>query len=450
MTKRLLVGYLTITVVVLLLLELPLAIFFSQREVERFTGGIEHDAYVIAGIYEDDLQNGITPDPQAARSYEFRTGARVVVVNAEGISLIDTEQPIRRDLSTRPEIAEALAGRRSSGTRYSSTLGSDFVYVALPVTSGGVVHGALRITLATSKVDATVHRFWLGLVLMGFAVLAVMAAVGWVIARSVTRPVRRLEQAAHRFARGDLTPLEPGEEGPSELRELSVTMATMAERLAAMLDEQRAFVADASHQLRTPLTALRLRLENLQARMAGADADELEAAIEETSRLATLVSDLLQLARADEAQPSVQIDLAQIALQRTDTWSALAELSGVALRVEGAESPVLAMAVPGAVEQILDNTLDNALNVSPTGSTIVIRVSHNDDRCMLSISDQGPGLSDEDKDRATRRFWRKSANVPGTGLGLAIAMSLARASRGSLTLADTPEGGLQVVLTLPR
>ncbi|MDO8390042.1 MAG: HAMP domain-containing sensor histidine kinase [Actinomycetota bacterium] len=449
MTRRLLAGYLTITVVVLLLLELPLAIFFSQRELERFTAGVEHDASVIASIYEDDLQTGATLDPQAALLYTERTDARVVIVDANGISLIDTERPVPRDLSTRPEIADAIADKRSSGTRSSSTLGTDFVFVAIPVSSGGVVHGALRVTIDTDRVDASVHRFWLGLVVVGAGVLALMAVVGWMIARSVTRPLRQLERNAARFSEGDLAVHDTVREGPLELRSLSATMSTMAERLAALLDEQREFVADASHQLRTPLTALRLRLENLQARLPDAEGDELESAIEETTRLATLVGDLLQLARADQGQPPVTIDLAQVAIQRVDTWSALAEAAGVTLQVEGADAPLWASAAPGAMEQILDNTLDNALNVSPEGSLIVVRLRADGDRRTVVIEDHGPGLSDDDKERATRRFWRKTATTPGTGLGLAIASSLARASSGSLTLTDSPGGGLSVVVTLP-
>lgn len=449
MTRRLLAGYLTITVVVLLLLELPLAIFFSQRELERFTSGVEHDASVIASIYEDDLQTGATLDPQPALLYTERTGARVVIVDAAGISLIDTERPVPRDLSTRPEIADAIAGRRASGTRSSSTLGTDFVYVAIPVMSGGVVHGAMRVTINTDRVDASVHRFWWGLVVVGVGVLALMAVVGWMIARSVTRPLRQLERTASRFSEGDLTVGDTVSEGPPELRALSATMSTMAERLTALLDEQREFVADASHQLRTPLTALRLRLENLQARLPEAEGDELESAIEETTRLATLVGDLLQLARADQGQPPTVIDLAQLAAQRVDTWSALAEVAEVTLQLQGAEAPMWASAVPGAVEQIIDNTLDNALNVSPEGSQIVVRLGTDGDRRTVVIEDHGPGLSDDDKERATRRFWRKTATTPGTGLGLAIAASLAHASSGTLSLADTPGGGLSVVVTLP-
>lgn len=451
MTKRLLLGYLTITVLVLVLLEVPLALFYSQRELDRLTTGVERDATVIASIYEDDLQIGRALDPSPAVLYTARTGARVVVTDARGIALVDTEQTVPRDFSTRPEIATALTGRRAAGTRQSSTLGTDFVYVAIPVTSSGVVHGAVRLTLATSHVDSHIHRFWLGLALIAATVLALMTLVGLVIAHGVTLPIRRLQTQATRFARGDLTPDEQVTAGPPELRELSDTMSTMAVRLAALIDEQRAFVADASHQLRTPLTALRLRLENLQARLPEADAAELDHAIDETSRLAGLVSDLLQLARADHGQPAVPTDIADIARQRVDTWTALAELRGVELRLVGDDASVMALAQPGAVEQILDNTLDNALTVLPEGGAITVTLVAGTTEHSLTVSDNGPGLSDADKERATRRFWRAADATPGagTGLGLAIASALALASGGGLTLADAQPHGLAVTLTLP-
>lgn len=451
MTKRLLLGYLTITVLVLVLLEVPLALFYSQRELDRLTTGVERDATVIASIYEDDLQIGRSLDPGAATLYASRTGARVVVTDARGIALIDTEQTVPRDFSTRPEIATALTGRRAAGTRSSTTLGSDFVYVAIPVTSSGVVHGAVRLTLATSHVDSHIHRFWLGLVLIAATVLAVMTLVGLVIAHGVTLPIRRLQVQATRFARGDLTPDEQVTAGPPELRELSDTMSTMAIRLAALIDEQRAFVADASHQLRTPLTALRLRLENLQARLPEADAAELDNAIDETTRLAGLVSDLLQLARADHGQPAAPTDIADIARQRVDTWSALAESRGVTLQLVADDAPVVALAQPGSVEQVLDNTLDNALTVLPDGGVITVTVIGGTSEHRLIISDNGPGLPDADKERATRRFWRAADAAPGagTGLGLAIASALAHASGGDLTLGDAPPHGLAVTLTLP-
>jgi signal transduction histidine kinase len=233
------------------------------------------------------------------------------------------------------------------------------------------------------------------------------------------------------------------------LRELSNTMSDMAVRLDAMLVEQREFVADASHQLRTPLTAMRLRLENLQARLPEADAIEVEAAIDETSRLARLVGDLLQLARADGASGQVVVDIAAVADDRVDTWGAVAELQDVRLEVVGAATSVVALAAPGALEQILDNTLDNAMTVTPPGGVVTVVVEPGVTSHRVSVVDHGPGLSDDDKVRALRRFWRGTSTAPGTGLGLAIAQALAGASGGSLALLDTPGGGLTVQLVLP-
>jgi signal transduction histidine kinase len=237
----------------------------------------------------------------------------VVVVDTRGISVVDTDQTTPRDFSTRPEIATALAGSRATGTRPSETLDTELLYVAIPVASSGTVHGALRLTLDTSEVDEHVRRFWWGLTAIAAVVLAAITLVGWLIARSVTQPLRRLNTTAHRFGSGDLTVERDDTHGPPELRELAHTMSTMAGQLAAMIDQQRAFVADASHQLRTPLTGLRLRLENLQATLEDADdAAQVELAIDEISRLSTLVSDLLQLARTDRHDAPVVHDLTQL------------------------------------------------------------------------------------------------------------------------------------------
>ncbi len=451
MTRRVLVGILTVTVLVLLLLEIPLGLFYAQRELERLTGDVERDAAVISTIYEDDLEADVSVDPRPATLYAQRTGARVVVTDARGIAKIDTEGVVPRDFSTRPEIASAMKGTLASGKRRSETLGADLVFVAIPVASSGTVHGTLRLTLPTSEIDSRIHRYWLGLVGVAGIVLAIMTMVGWAIARSVTRPIRNLTAVASRFADGDLTlpdELVTSTKDPEELQVLTRTLATMAERLSKMLEEQRSFVADASHQLRTPLTALRLRLENLQAQLPQADTPAIDSAIDEADRLSGLVSDLLQLARADQPRPREIIDLVPIAEQRIDTWTAVAETQGVTLEIDVSTASALVQAVPGAVEQILDNALDNSLKVAPANSAITVRVSSEPQAFVLQVVDRGPGLSDEDKSRAVRRFWRASPSGSGTGLGLAIADGLARASGGELRLSDTEGGGLTLTLRL--
>jgi HAMP domain-containing protein len=300
-TRRLLLSYLTITVIVLVLLELPLAIFYQQREADRLTAKVERDATVMATIYEDILQENLAPDPIPAARYAQETGARVVVVDIDGISIVDSAREADRDFSTRPEIDKALTGVRATGIRRSDTLDTELLYVAVPVASGGTVHGAVRITFGTHEMNERVQRFWLGLIAVAAVVLVVTAAVGWVLARSVTKPVRRLQVAAQRFSRGDLTPIDTGSNSAPELAALETGLNDMAQQLDDLIERQRTFVADASHQLRTPLTALRLRLENLHSEAPTASlSNELDKAIDETTRLSTLVNDLLQLARTEQ------------------------------------------------------------------------------------------------------------------------------------------------------
>ncbi len=157
-------------------------------------------------------------------------------------------------------------------------------------------------------------------------------------------------------------------------------MDTMAVRLDALIDEQRAFVADASHQLRTPLTALRLRLENLQTRVSTEEAAELDAVIDESTRLAALVADLLQLARADEHAPVGTVDLRELVAERTDMWSAVADERGITIEMRAPDEAVLARAQPGAVDQVLDNLLDNALNASPDHGSVRVELNPGSER----------------------------------------------------------------------
>jgi hypothetical protein len=127
MTRRLLLSYLAITLVVLVLLEVPLGFVYSQRERDQFTSEVERDANVIATIYEDALEAGVAPDPKPAEEYHSRTGARVVVTDRAGTSLLDTGGGVDRDFATRPEIETALTGRRAAGIRHSNTLGASLL-----------------------------------------------------------------------------------------------------------------------------------------------------------------------------------------------------------------------------------------------------------------------------------------------------------------------------------
>ncbi len=448
MTRRLVLSYLAITVIVLAVLEIPLAVFYAQREEERFTNAVERDATVLASFYEDVLQEGLAADPTLAEEYSERTGARVVVVDTDGISLLDTEAPANRDFSTRPEINTALGGVRSSGIRHSDTLGIDLLFVAAPVASGGIVHGAVRVTTNAEQVGQRIRRFWISLLGVAAVVLVAVAGLGWAIARSVTKPLRQLRAAADRFSGGDLRPQPIDTDAPEEITALGDAMNQMATRLDELIASQREFVGDASHQLRTPLTALRLRLENLESSLDDpGEVAETGAAISEIERLSALVDDLLHLARAQQPREVRSVDASAIVADRVDTWGAVASDAGITLELDAPAGDVAVMAIPGALEQVLDNAIDNALQYSPQGEAVTVRVLIDGPAATVAVSDTGPGLADAAKQKAQERFWRGSTDTPGSGLGLAIAKSLTEASNGSFDLGDTPGGGLTVQAT---
>jgi signal transduction histidine kinase len=447
-TRRLLLTYLTITAYTLVVVVVPLGLTFASRERTQLEIDVERDAQAVSSLVEDDLESGRQPDLTALFASYDVPGARILVVDAAGRSVADSERrDLGRDYATRPEIARALDGERATGSRRSSTLDANLVYVAIPVASNGTVHGAVRITLPSETVDQRVRDTWIRLAALSGVVLVTVAGVGLLLARSVSRPIRQVEEAAQRLADGDLAARAGDVHGPPEVESLARQFDVTAARLEQVVEVQRRFVGDASHQLRTPLTALRLRLETMEP--TAEDRPRVEAALAETARLSRLVQSLLAIARTEGSRPELaDIDLAAIARDRCEAWTAVAERDRVHLVLHG--PPALRVrAVDGGAEQVLDNLLSNALAVAPAGTTVSIAVAPIDAGGELTVTDQGPGMTEDQRQQATARFWRPAGSTgPGSGLGLAIVDQLAIAGGGELTLEAGPEGrGLRARVT---
>ena len=199
----------------------------------------------------------------------------------------------------------ALKGAETSGIRSSRTLDEALLYVALPVGSASGIQGAVRITYPASVVDDRIRHIWLLLAATGGVVLGIVFLASLLLARSVTWPLGELERAAAALGAGDLAVRAAVPKGPDEVTILAESFNATAARLEQLVGAQRAFVADASHQLRTPLAALRLRLENLEADVTGHAAEDLDGALAEVRRLSRLVDGLLALTRAEQSTSAV-------------------------------------------------------------------------------------------------------------------------------------------------
>jgi signal transduction histidine kinase len=227
----------------------------------------------------------------------------------------------------------------------------------------------------------------------------------------------------------------------------------MAGRLEALVHGNRAVIADVSHQLRTPLAALRLRLDLLAADTAQSDpatGHELAGALEELARLSRLVDGLLAVARAENVVPvPTAVDVAEVARERVVAWHPVADDRSITLSAAPAapRASVLAWIGEGHLEQVLDNLIANALDALSAGGQVTVATTVTTAGAQITVTDNGPGMSAEDRARAFLRF--STSNPNGTGLGLAIVHRLVTSNGGTARLAETPGGGLTVILDFP-
>ncbi|MEQ1785688.1 MAG: HAMP domain-containing sensor histidine kinase, partial [Acidimicrobiales bacterium] len=326
--------------------------------------------------------------------------------------------------------------------------GETLMIVAAPVRSGGRVLGAVRVSRSRAEIDAEVRRYQLALGVIAVVSLAACIGLGYAVGRWATGALGGLQRAAARLERGDLDSRAPTGVGPPEVQDLASSFNTMAERLASLVRSSQDFAADASHQLRTPLTAVRLRLDNLAATTG--DDEAVDAVLRDIGRLEQTIDALLAFTRLDRepTQPAVLV-VGEVLHARAEMWSPAAEEGGVAVTVIDAE--ILGARVefdPNHLEQVLDNLLANALEAAPLGTAVELWVRSGAEHVEVHVTDHGLGLDAADRERAFDRHW--GMRPGGTGLGLAIVERLCSNNRGSVRLDETPGGGLDAVVTVRR
>lgn len=465
MRRRLVASYLALTAFVVVILGVPMARTTLDSERRQLRAGIEHDAFVLASTLQDALSAGPPtasgPARSAVEGYHARTGARVVVTDAAGTAIADNDPPApgERSFRTRPEMVAALSGRVGIEERWSQTLGHRALFVAVPVASGGEVNGVVRVSVTTASVERAVRARLAGLLLAVAVTFAGAAVVAVLLARSLTTPLRSLGGVARAFGNGDLGRRADEESGPPEVRDLAAEFNAMAARLAELIASQERFVADASHQLRSPLTALRLRLEAMEFAAPERREEHRTAAVTEIARFSRTIDGLLELSRPAGPSPGSVADPAAVARDRLEHWSALAAERGVLLRADATLSSTALLAVqagPDRMAQVLDNLIANAIDATsgeaPSGGSgpggageVVVGVRASTSGVSITVADNGPGMSDDEIARAFERFWRArstSSDLSGSGLGLAIARRLVVADGGTITLARAAGGGL--------
>jgi signal transduction histidine kinase len=455
MTRRLLVTYLTFALLILVGLEVPLAYMHHRNQQHQAVQQLELAGEVLAVLVDPALRHDDMAQIELlARQSAECLGGQVDIVDADGDVLARTHRSTDVSASA-PDIRAVLREQAHASTRTAIVAGAELMSVTVPVHPGPAPHGAIRVSMPTKALTADADGFQLFLIAVGLLVLAAAALIAFALARWISRPVRALEQATRTLADGTPLPPLPTTTGPPELRRLASTFTATADRLHRLIASQRSFIGHASHQLKTPLAALRLRLENLEPDIAAAGGKNLRAALTETDRLAQMVESLLAIARSEQTTlPREPVRLAQAVAERITFWTPLATSHAVRLTASGPHD-AQAQAVPGAIDEIIDNFLSNALRAAPPGTTITVawrpsRPADGTPMMELHVIDEGSGLTAEECARALDPFWR-APGMPndGTGLGLSLVRKLAEISGGRATLRPGDRAGIDAAVILP-
>jgi signal transduction histidine kinase len=488
-TRRILFMLLGFTAIVLVGAVVPLTLNATSHDRNSFIqvteGMARTDAAVAQARLDTIAQPGVSPETpqtyiplltilQAAR----QAGDGLLILSSR-ISIVHGQLGYQQTLvasTTMPqgnwdqlatEADEQGQQAKKAGQPLVVTTGSR-VIAAMPVYQRGVPGppvGTVILARSSASLDNEILALWVILGSVAAVAMIAAAVLAFGLARWVNRPLKGLDAAARRLADGDLAIRAKVGSGPPELRRLGTTFNTMAGRLEALVHGNRAVIADVSHQLRTPLAALRLRLDLLAADTDPDTGHELAGALDELARLSRLVDGLLAVARAENVVPvPVAVDITEVANERMVAWHPVADDRSIVLVATPAGSsgglgsargagrssgaPVQAWIGEGHLEQILDNLIANALEALNPGNLVRLTTTATATAARIMVSDNGPGMSAEERERAFLRFTSSSPN--GTGLGLAIVHRLVISNGGTARLDETPGGGLTVTLDFRR
>jgi signal transduction histidine kinase len=432
-TSRIVASFLAVLAAVLVAVVIPLGLIVTAQQVRDFTDQVDRVALTVGALAEDHLDDR-APVGELKRVLDrlAADGYRIAVLDSRG------EVVAHAGLT----IPAATLRAAAAGAQIPRT--DDSLTVATVIGDAGRSLGRVVVAHDATTLEAHRHGLWTLLASAAAGALAFGALIAWLLSRWIARPLTGLARVAHGVGRGAATTRADERSGPAPIRQVATAFNAMSDRVRALLETQRGMTAEVSHQLRTPLAALRLRLELLRDDLPEGSAADVTDMVEETERLTRLLDGLLAIARAEAtAADPVRTDVSDVVAERVAIWRAVADDRQVRLHLTS--EPALADVTPGHLEQVLDNLLDNAIDATPPGGQIRLAVRATPAAAEVSVADTGPGMTDEQRDRAMDRW----ATTGGTGLGLAIAQRLVEADHGTLRLEQASGGGLCATIRFP-
>ncbi len=434
----------------------------QRATLEQAAHDLETQAFIIASSVREPVarrEEGHTDDDalsKLAQAYARDTNTQVTIVN-QAAEVLASSARHDEDDDDHDGLERAPLTTPGHVIRQDPATGRERLIAMAPIAQdNGAPVGFIQLSAPMDPVYGEMRRVWWPLLTTAGLILAVTALVSLALAGAIARPIEHLTAGAEAMAAGDLAQhVTPG--GPDEVRRLGESFNRMAERVRDMLARQRDFTAYAAHELRSPLTGLRLRLEMLQKYpddpvLAGRYTDQMGREIQHLQRL---VDHLLALTAADEADaaPRVALDLAPLLYDLADEMGPLVREAGLRLDVD---VPDHLPAVQANAEQLgiaVHNLLDNAVKYTPAGGAVRLSARESGGKVAISVADTGVGIPAEALPHIFQRFYRvdkaRSRRQGGAGLGLSLVQRIVEAHGGAVTVASQPNAGSTFTITLP-
>ena len=456
---RLMATYL---VVILLALSF-LGVHLTRDSESRYLVQVEASLLAQARLIAVHVRDAVASRDRTRIQAEF---LRTQYPGNPSVVIVDRAQDVLVDYSTNPALrveghvereglARAAGGQETSGSAMVN--GVPVVYGTVPVRRGDEVLGAVYVALPLVELTGQLRHIR---TFVGWTVLVTMlwaAIVSLLLANRIAGPIRDMRVATARMAAGELHQRVPIR-AADELGDLARSLNYMAAELERLDTMRREFVADASHELRTPVANLAVAVEALRGGIStgGVETASLLDAIErEVDRLRMLVENLLDLSAIESGGVQLRMvptDLAQVARDTVESFHARAEQAGIALVLNQPTRSPNVRADPDRMAQVLGNLVDNALRFTPRGGRLTVAVADHHDRVTVTVADTGPGIPPQDLPHIFDRFFkvdRSRSARRGAGLGLAIAKRLTTAQGGELRAENNAQGGAKFTVSLP-
>jgi signal transduction histidine kinase len=449
-----------ITVVALLTITWYVADRFRDFFIDQLETTLEARARVIA---QDIEKEGIKPGGYTDRCLVLRRTdptIRVTLIDDQGVVLCDSDADYTamENHRKRPEIIQALNGHTGSIIRFSKTLQTVLLYVAVPL-DFGQTRWVVRTALSLSSINQLLSELFNKLLLLVVALLMLIFGVGVYVYRKINPPLEEIRHGADRFAHGRFAAKLPDYQ-VREISELAVALNQMATQLDSLENLRREFVANVSHELKTPVTSIQGFAETL---LEGAmdnpeDLDRfLRIIARQSGRLTDIIDDLLTLSRLESAplDELLAIDsyvLCDILESCREACRSRAEEKDIAVNIE-CSGEIEVMADRSLLTQAVINLIENAVKYSPEHTTVTVSGARDGRQVRITVADQGPGIPEHHVPRLFERFYRadkaRSRRLGGTGLGLAIVKHIAGVHKGEVGVVTRIGEGSTFIILLP-